>query len=193
MYNETLAYITSFFAMLFTFSSYFFKKKSMYLLFQFTAIIFLILSYFFSLEYVAMIGISIGLIRTLTFFIYEEKGKVAPLWWPFLFSALTIAAYFVGSELKGDARSYYDILYIIGLIMFAFAFRIRDIRIVRYLSVPALAISALYNLLIHAPIFTTLDYTFELIANVTSIIIYSKLFNKPQIIPIKKENTDETN
>lgn len=193
MYNETLAYVTSFCAMFLTFSSYFCKKKSMYLFFQFTAIIFLILSYLFSLEYVAMIGISIGLIRTLTFFIYEQKGLVAPLYWPFIFSVLTIIAYFVGSELKGDARSYYDILYIIGLIIFAFAFRIRDIRIVRYLSLPALAISALYNLLIHAPIFTTLDYTFELIANIVAIVIYSNIFSKTQIIPIKKENTDENN
>lgn len=193
MYNQTLAYMTSFCAMFVTICSYFFKKKSMYLFFQLTAIIFLILTYFFTLEFVAMIGISVGFFRVLVYLLYENKQKLAPIFWAFLFSGLTIIAYFVGSKLKGNQKSYYDIIYVLGLCMFAFIFRIRDIKLVRYLTIIPTSLSVLYNVLIHAPIFTILDYSFELIADIVAIVIYTKLFNKPEIIPIKKENNNEEN
>ncbi|MBR1983056.1 MAG: YgjV family protein [Clostridia bacterium] len=193
MYNLTIAYIASFCAMFVTTSSYFFKKKLMYLIFQLSAIVFLILSYFFTLEFVAMIGIGVGLFRVLVYLFYENKQRIAPLYWAFIFSVLTIMAYFVGSTLKESGQSYYDILYVLSLCMFAFIFRIRDIKLVRYLCLIPLIMSALYNILINAPIFATLSYVFETLANVSAIIFYAVKYNKPQIISIKKENTDENN
>ena len=178
MENELLKYISSFIAMALVGSSYFFKKKSLYLLFQFLGIIFLILSYFFSLEFVAMIGLIVGLARTLTFFLYEEKGKNANIWWAVLFSALTIGAYFLGSHLKGENKGYYDLLYVVGLCMYAFIFRIRDFRIVRFTCLVPTVLSIVYNVLILAPIFNVLSYLIELIANIVSIFTYYVIFSK---------------
>ncbi len=191
--NVTFAYISSFLAMAFITSSYFFKKKSMYLFFQLSVMIFLILSYFFTLEFVATIGISVGLFRTITYLFYENKRKIAPLYWAFVFSGLTIVAYFIGSKLKGEVKSYYDIIYVLGLCLFAFVFRIRDLQLLRYLCFIPITLSILYNILISAPIFATLSYSFEFLANAVSLIYYYIIFNKPKIIPIKKENTDENN
>ncbi|MBO5754430.1 MAG: YgjV family protein, partial [Clostridia bacterium] len=69
MDNPILALITSFFAMSFVVTSYFMKKKEKYLLFQFLCIVFLIISYFFTEQFFAMVGLVIGLGRTLTFFL----------------------------------------------------------------------------------------------------------------------------
>ena len=74
-----VANIFSILALIFVCISYFVKNKMLYLLFQFLCIIGLILAYFFSLEFVAMIGLSIGMCRTLTFFLYERKNNNAPI------------------------------------------------------------------------------------------------------------------
>ncbi len=188
-----LAYISSFIAMALSVSSYFFKKKSLYLLFQFLCIAFLILSYFFTLEFVAMIGLVIGLARTITFFLYERKERYAPIWWAVLFSALTIVAYFVGSKLKGGTYQFVDVLYVVGLCMYAFIFRIRDFRIVRFACLVPAVLSILYNILIQAPIFNTLSYSFELCANIASILIYYVFYNAKTILKKQKGNKNEQN
>lgn len=193
MYNVSLAYVVSFLAMAMVMSSYFFKKKSMYLMFQFLGIVFLIFSYFFTLEFVAMIGLIVGLFRTLIFYLYERKEKPAPIWLPFVLSGFTIIAFFIGNFLKGSSAVYYDIIYILALCLFAFIFRIRDLRLVRFLCLIPLVLSVLYNILISAPIFNTLSYSFELLANVASIIAYYVIYNKKTVIKFKKENTDEKN
>ena len=73
MDNRILALIASFIAMAFVILSYFVKKKAYYLLFQLLCIVCLIISYFFSLQFFAMIGLAVGLFRTITFFVYEKK------------------------------------------------------------------------------------------------------------------------
>lgn len=56
--------------------------------------------------------------------------------------------------------------------MYAFIFRIRDLKIVRFtMSIPTV-LSILFNVLTSAAIFTTLTYLFELIANCISIFKY---------------------
>ena len=54
------------------------------------SLIFLVISYFFTVQFFAMIGLAVGLFRTVTFFVYENKNKQAPIAWSFLFSGLTI-------------------------------------------------------------------------------------------------------
>ncbi len=172
MENEVLALIASFIAMAFVVCSYFVKKKELYLLFQFLCIVFLIISYFFSLEFFAMVGLVIGLIRTLTFFLYEKKGKLAPIVWPIIFSTASLASYFIiNLWILGTVKPI-DILFLVGLILYAFIFRIRDLKIVRFTMLVPTSLSVLYNILASAPIFAILSYSFELVANIASILKY---------------------
>ena len=181
MENATLALIASFFAMSFVVVSYFVKKKEHYLLFQFLCIVFLIISYFFSLEFFAMVGLVIGLGRTVTFFIYEKKEKKAPILWAFFFSGLSLASYFIiNLGFLGEAKPL-DILFLVGLMMYAFIFRIRNLKTVRFLMLAPTLLSVLFNVLSHAPIFAILSYSFELGANILSIVKYHVLPQKKKI------------
>lgn len=168
---KLIADIISFIAMGLIAVSYFVKKKAGYLLFQFLGIIFLILSYLFSGLYVAMLGLSVGLIRTITFLLYENKGKKAPIVWSFVFSIMTIGSYFLAKAL-GTIPNQFDAINIIALCMYAFIFRIRDIRVVKFCMLIPTVMSILYNILSKAPIFNAVSYSIEFIANVASIIMY---------------------
>ena len=148
---------------------------------QALCIIFLIVSYFFNLQYFAMIGVTIGLCRTLTFFLFERKGKRAHILFSFLFSALTIASYFiVNLWILGEAQPL-DILCLLALVGYAFIFRIRNLKIVRFTMIIPTLLSVLFNILTHAALFATLSYVFELGANVVSIFKYH-VFNKKDSI-----------
>lgn len=171
MKNEILSLIASFIAMAFVICSYFAKKKN-FLLFQALCITFLIISYFFDLKFFAMAGLIIGLVRTLTFYCYEKNDKEAPNFLAVIFCILTLASYFIiNLWILGDAKPV-DITYLVGLLCYIFIFRVRDIKKVRFLMLIPTVLSLLYNVLSIAPIFATLCYTFELSANVVSIIKY---------------------
>ncbi len=166
------ALIASFFAMTFVVISYFVKKKEKYLLFQFLCIFFLIISYFFNAQYFAMVGLVIGLGRTLTFFLYEKRGTRAPILWAVLFSSLSLASYLViNLWILGSAQPL-DLLFLVGLIGYAFIFRIRSLKAVRFLMLAPTILAVLFNLLTDAPLFALLSYSFELLANVVSIFKY---------------------
>ncbi len=168
--NEILALIASFIAMGFVVAAYFMKKKEYYLLCQLICVVCLIISYIFSAQYFAMIGLSVGMFRTLTFFYYEKRETVAPIVWSFLFSALTLAAYFIVNLAILKTAQPLDILCLVGLIMYAFIFRIRNLRIVRFAMLIPTVLFVLFNALTGAAIFATLTYAFELGANLTAIV-----------------------
>ena len=186
MENPTLALIASFMAMVMVACSYFVKKKSLYLTFQALCIVFLILSYFFSLEFFAMIGLVIGLFRTLVFFAYEKYDRKAPLWLSFLLSGLTIASYFIVNLGILKTAKPLDLLCLASLVAYAFIFRIRNLKIVRFTMLAPTVISILYNALTYAPIFTCCSYVIELVANVVSIFKYHVFGEKE-----KEKNTLE--
>lgn len=171
MKNEILSLIASFIAMAFVICSYFAKKKN-FLLFQALCITFLIISYFFDLKLFAMVGLIIGLARSLTFYYYEKKDKEAPIILAVIFSILTLAAYFIVNIWIQKNAKPVDVIYLIGLLCYIFIFRVRDVKKVRFLMLVPTVLSVLYNVLSTAPIFATLCYTFELSANVVSIIKY---------------------
>ena len=172
MKNEVLSLIASFIAMAFVICSYFVKKKN-FLLFQALCIVFLIISYFFNLQFFAMVGLMIGLARSLTFYYYEKKNVEAPLYWAIIFSILTLASYFIiNLWILKDVKPV-DVLYLIGLLLYIFIFRVRDIKKVRYLMLFPTALSVIFNILSGAAIFATLCYVFELSANVVSIIKFN--------------------
>lgn len=176
MENKVLALIAGFFAMAFVIISYFVRKKSLYLFFQTLCILFLIVSYFFNVQFFAMIGLAVGLCRTITFFIFENKGKPAPIYWSFIFCALTLISYFfINFGLLKTAQPL-DVLCLIALCLYAFIFRIRNLKIVRFTMLLPTALSILFNILTSAAIFVTLSYAFELGANVVSIFKYHVFF-----------------
>lgn len=169
MENEVLSFIASFIAMAFVVSAYLVKNKMLYLACQALCIVFLIISYFFAVNFFGMIGLATGLARSLTFFLYEKQDKTAPIAWSFFFSFLTIASYLiVNLGILHDAKPV-DILCVVGLIMYAFIFRIRSLKIVRFTMLLPTVLSILYNVLIEAAIFATLTYVFELAVNLVSI------------------------
>lgn len=172
MKNETIALIASFIAMTFVVMAYFTKKKSYYLLFQILCIVFLVVSYFFTVQFFAMIGLTIGLLRTVTFFMYEKRDKIAPIYWSFLFSGLTILSYLVVNLGVLKTAQPLDLLCLAGLVMYAFIFRIRNLKIVRYTMLIPTVLTILFNVLTSAAIFATLSYVFEFFANMISIFKY---------------------
>lgn len=189
MDNRILALVASFFAMTFVVISYFVKKKERYLLFQFLCIVFLIISYFFTVQFFAMVGLLIGLGRTLTFYLYEKKEKRAPILWAFLFAGLSLASYFIINLFVLGTAQPLDLLFLVGLIGYAFIFRIRSLKTVRFLMLAPTLLSVLFNVLTHAAIFATLSYSFELLSNIVSIFKYHVFVKKEKTPTTAKEAT----
>ena len=128
------------------------------------------LSYLFGAEYFAMIALTVSLSRTLLFFIYEKKDKRAPLAFAFLFAFLTVSAYVAVNFFILKTARPTDILYLTAQIMYAFIFRIRSIKLVRYTIIIPHALAILYNLLLEGMLFVALSYSFELLADIYSIV-----------------------
>ena len=189
MYNRVFATIAGFIAMAFVIASYFVKKKQYYLLCQLICIVFLVVSYFFTTQFFAMIGLSIGLFRTATFYIYEKKEKVAPIIWSFVFAGATVLSYFVVNLMILKTAQPLDILCMTGLSLYAFIFRIRNLKIVRYTMLCPTTLSVLFNVLTKTTIFATATYVFELCANIVSILKYH-VFNK---VETQKQIEDVSN
>ena len=172
MYNPTLALVASFIAMSLIVVSYFVKKKEGYLLFQMLGIIFLVVSYFFTTQFFAMVGLAIAILRVLTYFLYERKDCPAPLVWAFVFSGLTIASYFIVNLWILQKAQYIDIVLIVASCFYAFVFRIRSLKTVRFLALIPTVLSILYNTASGAAIFVSVSYIFELTADIVSIFRY---------------------
>lgn len=184
MYNYPLSLLASFIAMAISATSYFLKKKSLYLLFQFLCILFLFVSYFFTEQFFAMIGMAIGLTRTLVYFLYEKNNRVAPLWIAFAISAASIISYVVVNLIILKSANPFDILCLIGLIGYAFTFRIRDLRAFRLWVLLPTVSSILFNTLSGAAFFASISYILDLFADVVAIYQYD-------IRPQKKKHTNE--
>lgn len=170
MYNELVAKIFGFLAMSFVIVSYFLKSKSGYLTFQLLNVLSLALSYLFCENFFAMIGISSSLIRTFVYFIYEKKGKEAPLVLGFVFSSMAIVAWVIVNVVILSSAQWVDGVFIVACICYAFIVRIRNLRVVRYAMLFPLALSVLYNALVWSTVFAVCSYSFELVADIVSII-----------------------
>ena len=170
MYNYTLSQIAGGITLLMMVASYLFKRKSTYLLFQSIGLGCMFLSYLFGVEYFAMIALTVSLSRTLVFFIYEKKDKRAPLALAFLFAGLTVLAYVSVNLIILKTARPTDILYLTAQVMYAFIFRIRSIKLVRYTIIIPHALAILYNLLLEGMLFVALSYSFELLADLYAMI-----------------------
>jgi len=165
----TLSFIAGLIAMLFIVSSYFLKNKKAYLLFQGIGIVFLILSYFFIFQFFAMLGLAVGLLRCLVYFLYEERGKSAPILFAVCFSVMTVAVYLIVNVGVQKTNKPEDILYLSALIGYAFTFRIRNLKIMRLTTLIPNALSIIYGIVISATPFVIVSYAFELGANALAI------------------------
>ena len=188
MYNETLALIVSFFAMVLIAMSYFVKNKNAYLVFQASGIVGLILSYVFTEKYFAVVGLTIGLVRTLVYFAYEKKDKIAPLFVPLIVSFFTACSYCIINLGILKDGNIWDILLLVGYVCYAFAFRIRDMKKLRYFMLIPTGFALVYNIAVHAAIFTVCAYIFELCANLVSIFKFYVLPKKKSKENIIYEN-----
>ena len=172
MTEEQWSLLASFAAMAWIVSSYFLNSKGKYLLFQSIGIVFLMASYCIDKLYFPMIGLAVGLFRAGIFFAYEKRNKQAPLLLPFIITALSVGAYLIVNVGILKTQNPYDVLYLIGLVLYAFAFRIRNLEVFRYMVTIPTAMCLLYNVVSGAAIFATLSYGFELCANVVAILKY---------------------
>jgi hypothetical protein len=172
MTPEQWSLVASFVAMLLIASSYFWKNKSGFLLMQAMGMVFLMVSYCLDGLYFPMIGLTVGLARSLIFYAYEKHDKVAPLFYPFLFTGLSVIAYLVINVGILHVQAWYDSIYLVGLVLYAFIFRIRNIEALRYIVTIPTALSILYNVVSGAAIFAVISYCFELGANLVSILKY---------------------
>lgn len=187
---ETWSLIVSFIAMALIISSYFLKSKSGFLLFQSLGMVFLMTSYLLDQLYFAMIGLGIGLARALVFFAYEKKNKNASVLWSFFFSGLTIAVYLIVNIGILDSAKWEDIVYLVGLVFYAFVFRIRNLELMRYTVTIPTALSILYNVLCKATPFVVISYVFELVANIVAILKYH-VFGKNKEEQTKEKEYEE--
>ncbi len=173
MINPVLSQAAGFITLALMILSYFFKSKSKYLLFQTLGLGCMFFSYLFGGEYFAMITLTVSVTRTLTFFMYEKKDKEAPIGLAWLFASLSVCAYLVVNVLILQTADYVDILYLAAMVLYAFIFRIRNIKLVRYTVIIPHALAIAYNLLLGDMLFVALSYGFELLADLYAIIKYN--------------------
>ena len=83
-----------------------------------------------------------------------------------------------------------DVLCLLALVGYAFIFRIRNLKIVRFTMIVPTVLSILFNVFTHAALFATLTYSFELLANIVSIFKYH-VFGKKKKVELKEELTKE--
>ena len=187
MTREQWAFAVSILVMLVMCSSYFFKKKSLYLSVQSAGITLLMAAYILWKEYFAMAGLVIGLARMLVYLWYERKDKHAPIWWAVLFSLLGVACYLIINLWILKNAKPVDIIYLVGLVVYAFIFRIRSLNLVRYLVLIPTALSIVYNALLGVgTVMVVVSYSFEMCANLVSIVKYH-LYDKKKNIEVKED------
>ena len=194
MDSPVLALIASFIALTLIVISYFVKKKELYLFYQMTGIVFLAVSYFFNLQFFAMVGLGISVIRSLTYFLYERKNEKAPLYFAFVFSFLTLLSYFIINLWILKSAQLVDVILLVACCLYAFIFRIRSLKTVRFLMLAPTILSIFYNTLSSSALFVSLTYVFELTADVISIFKYHIIgIHKDYTTEKQKENSNETN
>ncbi len=174
---KTWALIFSFIAMVLIAASYFVKTKGEFLVLQGSGIVFLMSSYLCNGQYFAMIGLGVGLARCIIFYMYEREEKEAPIIWCYILCALSFAAYGVVNLWILKSFHPADIIYLVGLVLYMFIFRIRNIKVVRYAILVPTALSIVYNVWAASPIFAVISYCFEMTANIVSILRY-EVFGK---------------
>ena len=175
MYNYTLSLIAGLIAMCFVITSYFVPRKKDYLLLQATALFLLSCSYLFLEEYFATVAYVVSLIRVVIYYLFEKNGKGTPIYIKLFFALLVIVMYVVVNIIILKTVNWIDIICVMSNLLYTFIFGIRNLRLMRYVILIPTFFALLYNVLIMATVFVIVSYSFELLANVVSIIKFDVL------------------
>ena len=183
MYNYPLSVIISFIGLAAVVCAYFVKDKRTFLFLQSSCMLCMVISYFFICEFFAMISLLVALCRTVTYYLFEKSDKRAPVWLAFAFSSCTLAVFLIVNVcILKDAKPV-DILCLATQVLYNFIFRIRSLKMVRYLVCAPTIIGTIYNIAINAPIFSVLIYVFEFAANVVAMLKFQTI---PYLIKRRK-------
>ncbi len=172
MYSEPLSLVASFIGMGFAMSSYFVKKKNVFLVWQGGAILFLALSCLFKLHFLPMLTYAIALSRVIVYYLFECGNKNVTVWLMTFFALLNVVAYFAVNAINGVIFNAIDVILIIASIMYAYVFSIRNVKLMRFVFIIPTVLCILYYVLTSAAIFMIISYSFELVANVVAICYY---------------------
>ena len=165
-----LSFIMSTIALCLYSLSYFFNKKSYYLVLQLSGNAFLSLSYFLIGAYFTMVSVFIGIFRGLICYTFEKKNKKVPVYLVVGLCAITVLSYIIINFVILSSASPLDAIYLFASCMYAVTFAIRNIRVMRYAVLVPHSCAVAYNLLIKAPISSAISYGIELAVTVVAII-----------------------
>ncbi len=178
MTGDQISLIISFISMLLYASSYLFRRKSTYLIFQGLGGFLLMFSYLFIGNYFAMISMFLWIFRTASYFWFEIKDRPVPVWFVVANCIVLILNYIVVNMLILHTASFVDIIFLITSCLYAIVFSFRNLQMVRYTITVPLALTVVYNVLINAPIFTVISFSFELLVAIATIIYFSRPNNR---------------
>jgi len=174
MYNYPLSLICGFIGMAFAVSSYFVRKKTMFLTCQAGAVIALALSCLFIEQYFAVVSYFISIVRIWVYYIRERQNKPTQNWVKCIFGGLVIVSYVIINIVILQDFKLLDVMFMIAGVMYAFVFGIRNLMVMRYVFLIPTIMTLIYYVLINATVFVIISYAFELCANIVAIILYSK-------------------
>jgi hypothetical protein len=172
MYNYYLSLFAGLFAMISAISSYFFYSRLKFLIAQGIALIMLALSFLFIEQYFATASYMICVARVLVYFFYERKNQPVPFLVQSFFALLTVCAYFTINVTILKTFKPLDILLMVSGIMYTYVFGVRNLMLLRYLIILPTAMTIVYNVLVGATPFVIVSYSFEMLANLTAIVLY---------------------
>lgn len=187
MYNYSLSLIAGFIGMVWAVSSYFVKNKKLFLVCQGLALVFLALSCLFIEQYFAVLSYLVSVVRVIIYYLIERADKKQPFWLQTLFAMLVVASYVIINIVILENHNLLDIIFLIGGVMYAYVFCIKNMMLMRYVFIIPTVLTIIYYLLIQATLFVIMSYTFELLANIFAIIIYS-IYNKKAKQAMQNQN-----
>ena len=166
--------------------SYFMRKKVLFFSLQTAGNIFTVLSFFVQGEYFASIGCVIATIRTGIFSLFTAKKKEVPWWIVFALVGATVASCVL------LWKSALDLIFMLGLIIFTLAFKIKNAKKMRYVLLVPNTLYCIFEFCSRS--YAVFVSTFiELVALVVSIIAEEIIERKAKKLSKieEKEEKDE--
>lgn len=173
-----ISFVMSAIALILYSLSYFFNNKKGFLISQLSGNVFLSVSYLIMGSYFTMISVLIGIARGLLCFLYERRDKKVPVYVVLSLCSATVISFVVINCIILSDASPWDILYLCASCMYSITFAMRNIKLMRYVSLVPHTVAVAYNLLIHAPFTSAISYAIELAVTVVAIIKFDFIGRK---------------
>lgn len=191
-----LAQACMFAAMLSAISSYFVKKKNVFLVVQSLAIILFAFASFFKVNFLPVFTYLIAFVRMIIYYGYEKKDKIAPFMIKTLFAGLNVVAYFVLNAITKTLFNPVDLILLFASVVYAYGFGIRNLQLLRLFFIAPTVASIVYYSLVPGSLFAIISYSFELCANLISLVLYRdkrKEYERKKQKQLKKAQKDGVN